>query len=252
MAGIIQQGLDLQKTVFLTFDTDWAPDFIIDEASSVLIANKVKTTWFITHNSPAINRLRQYPELFELGIHPNFYLGSTHGKTEDEIMAHTKSIIPDAITMRTHGLYQNSNFLKRAVRDFGIKIDVSLFLPYTPNITPHYLPLENTITPLLRVPFFWEDDLELFNPECSWNSNDPKYNQPGLKIFNFHPIHIALNSYSLKQYNELKTKNSIINCKPDDIRLYKNHNEGTETLFLQIVSLLSGKGNFFKDLMEIT
>ncbi len=234
----------------LTFDIDWAPDFVIDEVASVLIANRVKTTWFVTHKSDAISRLRLHPELFELGIHPNFYPGSTHGKTEDEIMSHIKNIVPDAISMRTHGLYQNSNFLRKTVRDFGIKIDVSLFLPYTPNITYHYLPLGNTIAPLFRVPFFWEDDLELFNPERSWNINDRKYNQVGLKIFNFHPIHIALNSCSAESYTKLKMKSPIQNCTPADIQQYKNHSQGTGTLFLQLVNLLSGNGNFVIDLMK--
>lgn len=53
---------DLKDTALLTLDIDWAPDFIIDEVVSILVKNNVKATWFITHNSPAIDRLRLFPE----------------------------------------------------------------------------------------------------------------------------------------------------------------------------------------------
>lgn len=42
----------------LTFDLDWAPDWIIEEVVSILIDNCVKSTWFVTHASPAIDKLR--------------------------------------------------------------------------------------------------------------------------------------------------------------------------------------------------
>ena len=61
----------LHRVAALTFDIDWAPDWMIEEVASILIEHNVKTTWFVTHASPAIDKLRQMPELFELGIHPN-------------------------------------------------------------------------------------------------------------------------------------------------------------------------------------
>ncbi len=239
-----------ENTFFMTFDIDWAPDFIIDEIATILIVNKVKTTWFVTHNSFALDRLRQYPELFELGIHPNFYPSSTHGKTEDEVMNHIFKIIPDAISMRTHGLYQNSNFLMKAVRDFGIKVDVSLLLPYTPNITPHYLQFGNSTNPLLRIPFFWEDDVELFSQNPSWDINDKKFNYQGIKIFDFHPIHIALNSCNYNSYEALKSKISISKSTPSDIDQFKNSGDGVATLFFQLVQKLAGKGKQIKEFLK--
>ena len=77
------------------------------------------------------------PELFELGIHPNCLPGSTRGNTENGVLAHMKEIVPEAVSMRTHGLYQTSNFLRKAARDYGIEINVSLLLPNTPNVIRH-------------------------------------------------------------------------------------------------------------------
>ena len=66
-------------SVVLTLDTDWAPDFVIDFVAKQLVAYQVRATWFVTHASPAVERLSQHSDLFELGIHPNFLPGSTHG-----------------------------------------------------------------------------------------------------------------------------------------------------------------------------
>lgn len=236
------------QTFFITFDVDWAPDFMINEVSKILINHNIKATWFVTHNSPAIEGLRHYPELFELGIHPNFYPGSTHGKTEEEVMAQIKSIVTDAISMRTHGLYQNTNLLMKAVKDFGIKIDLSILLPYTTNITPHYLKFRNYSEPLFRIPFFWEDDLELSASRPSWDFNNGKYHVPGIKIFNFHPVHIALNSCSLSAYESLKNAIPVSSVHPNDIKQFKNSNAGVATLFSQLVQTLAGKGRKIKEL----
>ncbi len=65
----------------ITLDVDWAPDFMIDAAAQALVDREVKATWFVTHASPAVERLREHPDLFELGIHPNFLAGSSHGAT---------------------------------------------------------------------------------------------------------------------------------------------------------------------------
>ncbi|MCX6671896.1 MAG: hypothetical protein NTX92_08260, partial [Euryarchaeota archaeon] len=56
----------------ICIDTDWASDSIIKDIADYLIMNKIKSTWFITHDSPAIRKLLAKPDIFEVGIHPNF------------------------------------------------------------------------------------------------------------------------------------------------------------------------------------
>ena len=56
----------------ITVDIDWAPDSAISKTINYLIDNEVRATWFITHASPEVERLKEYPHLFELGVHPNF------------------------------------------------------------------------------------------------------------------------------------------------------------------------------------
>ena len=90
----------------ITLDIDWAPDHVIDRIAAQLIDARVRATWFVTHQSPAIDRLRARPDLFELGIHPNFLNQSTHGETPAEVLAHCMALVPDARSMRTHSLVQ--------------------------------------------------------------------------------------------------------------------------------------------------
>ncbi len=187
----------------LTLDIDWAPDFVIDRVAKTLIENQVKATWFVTHKSDALERLQERTDLFELGIHPNMLLGSTHGKTEDEVLTHVKSIVPNAVSMRTHGLYQTTNWLSKAAGEYGILIDVSLFLPRADHLLPHRIKWNGAS--MWRILYFWEDDFEMFEDIPIWSVSDERLKGNGLKIFDFHPIRVALNTERFERYEHLKS-----------------------------------------------
>ncbi len=233
----------------LTLDVDWAPDCAIDYVAQILIERNVKATWFVTHRSEAIEKLEEHSDLFELGIHPNFLDGSTHGKSEDEVLAHIKEIVPNAITMRTHGLYQSTSFLIKANVKYGIDIDVSLFLPRAPNLIPHLIQWHGA--KLWRIPYFWEDDSEMFEDHSLWNLLDEKLCVPGMKIFDFHPIHIALNSNKFSLYNDLKQIKPLKDWSLDFINAHTNKSSGARTTFLELTEKLSGRGKKIKEIVNI-
>ena len=52
-----------ENEIALTLDVDWAPDFMIDFAAEILVEHGVRATWFVTHDSPALTRLRAQPIL---------------------------------------------------------------------------------------------------------------------------------------------------------------------------------------------
>lgn len=54
------------NTPIITLDLDWSPDWLIRNIAVTLLAASVKATWFITHDSPAIQSLREHPEAFEI------------------------------------------------------------------------------------------------------------------------------------------------------------------------------------------
>jgi len=237
----------LMNNIFITIDVDWAPDFVIDFVADVLIEYQVKSTWFITHLSPAIEQLALLPDLFEFGIHPNFLNGSTQGKTPSEILDYCFKIVPRAKCMRTHSLVQSSPLLGEILQRTPVEIDVSLFLPHVPNLQPFEYHANDKS--LLRVPYFWEDDYETGRPKPIWRFSSLASSE-GLKVFDFHPIHVYLNSHNLDAYSQLKRQGYNADIPPKLIRKYIQQGEGTQTMFMDIVLELSryGYSNFISDI----
>lgn len=229
----------------LTLDIDWAPDWVIEQVSQILIERQVKTTWFVTHHSKALQYLREHADLFELGIHPNLLAGTTHGANEDEVLAYLREIVPEAVSMRTHGLYQTTNFLTKANLEYNIDIDVSLFLPRTAHLVPHRFTPNNAN--LLRIPYFWEDDFEMFNKNPAWDLSDPSLQVEGYRIFDFHPIHIVLNLDRFDRYCDLKKERPLSEWNTRFVENHRNRGKGTGTLFMELTAFLSGKGKRIKE-----
>src|SRR5438270_3416903 len=122
--------------VLITIDIDWAPDFAIDFVRDELVEHGVHATWLATHESPSLHRIAEYRDLFEIGIHPNFAAGSTHGGTAADVLAHCLSIVPDASSVRSHGLVQSSALLDLLLVGTSLAADLSVFLPYASNLAP--------------------------------------------------------------------------------------------------------------------
>lgn len=228
--------------VVLTIDADWAPDVTIDFIAESLIEHRVRATWFITHMSPAIARLRQYPDLFELGIHPNFLSGSTHGDTPDAVIRHCLTLVPEALSMRTHSLVQSTPLLRQIVAQGRITTDVSLFLPYTPHIRP--VEYEWGSRKLLRIPFFWADDYEMEQRFPRWHLPRLLTVGEGLKVFVFHPIHVYLNSIDMEPYQALKRQvPRLSEALRETLSAYAQTGEGTYGLFTELIAHLANGGH---------
>ena len=243
---MILAGLNSNQSTFndvvLTLDTDWAPDFVIDYVADQLIECQVRATWFVTHSSPAIERLRMRPELFELGIHPNFLNGSTQGEDPDAVMEHCLDLVPDATSMRTHSLYQSTPLLSRIALLTPITTDVSLFLPSVPRLQP--FEYEFSGRRLLRIPYFWEDDFEMERSTRCWNLGQLLDVGTGLKVFNFHPIHVYMNSSEMGPYKALATKvGRISEATLLDATDFVQQGVGTQRLFMELVRYLDDAGS---------
>lgn len=249
--GKNEEGDLLQNDFIITFDVDWAPDWCILQIADILIKKKIKATWFITHDCQGIRHLRDYPELFELGIHPNFHKDSTQGKQPHEVMDYLMAVVPEARSVRTHGLVQSSHLIKMMAEEYGIQYDVSILLRETPNIVPHtfYTTKESSI---IRIPFFWEDDVEMLSPEPVFSFSHPKYHVTGLKAFSFHLITLALNTCSFESYQACKAKTSCItDLTVEQAEIFINHNPGSLTLFNEITDFLMNQEQTGTTISEI-
>ena len=185
----------------ITLDLDWAPDFAIDLVAERLRRAGVCATFFVTHDSPAVRRLAADAPYFELGVHPNFDVGSSHGASTGAVMEHVMSLVPEARVVRSHRLLQSMPILDRIFEEPGLQTDLSLFLPGVPHLRPfEYARCGRRCR---RVPYFWEDSFEAELEAPAW---DPTVYAalPGLQVFNFHPIHVFLNSNSMGPYRQLR------------------------------------------------
>jgi hypothetical protein len=225
----------------LTLDIDWAPDFIITKVANILIAKNVKATWFLTHTSPIITNLLDKPDLFELGIHPNFMPTSTQGNNQEEILAHCLSLVPNVESMRTHSLMQSTPLLNKILQKTNIKRDSSIYLPHLEGIHPVSYWWKGK--KIIRYPIFWEDDLEMDRPDACWTLQDLKIFKSGLKVFNFHPIHIFLNSHDMSLYSKAREKKDLLKIIPSDLSPSSLSYPGSGSLFLEIVDRLASTGN---------
>ncbi len=223
----------------MTLDIDWAPDFVIDAVAEKLMARRVRATWFVTHDSPAVRRLQDHDALLELGLHPNFLPGSSHGESVTEVLSFMRDILPDARAMRTHGLVQSTSILSEAV-DSGIDIDLSLFMPHTTHLSPHFLQLKEGRNGLVRLPYFWEDDFATYEQSSRLALDTEALNRPGLKVFDFHPIHIYLNTEEMARYAALKQQGPLPKLSCGDVDKWINRSGfGTGTLFDELLDYLS-------------
>ena len=222
--------------IALTIDIEWAPDIAIEKISELLIKNEIKATWLLTHDSPKVRDLFKFGELFEFGIHPNFLPGSTHGETEDEVMTHLLKQFPGLSIMRTHALVQSTHILNKCVTRYGVKTDLSLFLPKMPNIIPHKIRFSKKGKELIRIPYFWEDDLYMAESDKSWDISDSTYQVPGLKIFNFHPTYIYMNLDTIGPYERMKGRKKLSDVTHEDMAPFcVNRKKALSSFFLDFI-----------------
>lgn len=198
----INYSLSWQDKLFITFDIDWCSDEVLSYTLNIMEKYDIKATFFITHETKLLERMRANPNI-ELGIHPNFnpLLNGDFifGKNINEVIEYYKNIVPEAVSVRSHSMTQNSPILD-SFEKFGLLYDCNTFIPYSSNIEVQ--PYKHWTDKLIKTPYFWEDDVHcVYNWE--WNIN--KFlNYQGVKVFDFHPIHVFLNTEKLDRYESAR------------------------------------------------
>jgi hypothetical protein len=172
--------------------------------------------------------------LFEVGLHPNFLPGSSHGASPDEAMAHLKSIVPDAVSVRTHSLCQAEPWLKTMVERFGIAYDCSIHLPLQSGIAPHVVRLGPDTAPLVRLPHVFQDNMYMFAGKA-WSLNQRWFASPGLKVFCFHPIHVVMNANSMTGYERAKLSGPVSSLQRKDVPRRAAGQGGCMDLMLELL-----------------
>ena len=206
------EHIDLNVPLFcFTTDIDWAPESMIQEMFSVF--GNTPLTVFLTHQSETITKRYSGKRKRFVGLHPNFFTLEDYDRVIDKAVKLWK----EAQCFRSHKFFDKA-FITKEFYDRGFKYDSNLYL----HLQSHIIPFKHA--GLMRFPVFFEDRKN-FGLEISELDT---LKTPGLKIFVFHPIHIALNTPDMEFY--LKAKGS------DSWPPYKRR----------------GMGTFLEELLELT
>ena len=222
--------LDREPVFSFTTDLDWASEYCISELLTTLVDFDVKPTVFVTHESQVIAEFERN-ELIELGVHPNFLKGSTHGTTYEQVIDHVFKLAPSAEVYRSHCYYDNFHVTK-LMYDRGIRLDSNLCLHLQPNIQPLY-----HSGMMKRVPVFWEDDIAFRQPVPNWDleSQLEMFLSPGLKVLNVHPFYFATNTPTNEHY--LRKKSEVQTLRKGDTSSIHS-GAGTKQFVLQLLKFL--------------
>ena len=235
----------MNKTAYITMDMDWANDGVL--ADTVTLAEKLDlpVCLFVTHDTPMLGKLREHP-LFTLGIHPNFLpqLNGQTAKSFRETIEELHALVPEAKVIRCHALADATPILT-AARGMGFAADMNLFIPFSSGIR---LQPFTHFSGLKRLPFFYEDDAWTLEPEAASPEAHLLSDVP-LKIFNFHPIHLYLNTENMERYNRAKPFYHDFEA----LAPFVNHREGfgARDFLLRLKDLADGNGIRFGKAEEL-
>jgi len=228
--------------IAITSDIDWAPEEVIYDMVQIFESYGIKCTFFCTHYSKCLESADK--NLFELAIHPNFNpLLNGYSSSVEKILEDILNIYPNSKGVRSHSMLQSSGLLN-LFSERGLIYESNYFLPYYKNVQP--ILLWNN---MLRLPYIWEDDVHwLYNR--SFEKMDIDLQAKGLKIFNFHPIHIFLNTLGQKHY--LQAKEFYHN--PEKLLDFRNNGQikGTRDALIHLLDYLKTNQENTYTLYEIT
>src|SRR5262249_5240919 len=95
---------------------------------------------------------------------------------------------------------------------------------------------------LALVPYFWDDDLEMERPDPRWRLDRLALERNGLKVFNFHPIHVVLNSATREPYRALKRREpDITRFAPGETWSAVQLGDGVRVAFLEVLDYLASR-----------
>lgn len=219
----------MKRKYHLTFDIDWAPDFAISQILDLLGKDKNKATFFVTHQCDILADIRAQGH--NLGIHPNFLSKTASESGCDDIVASLLEIVPDATMIRTHGLYQSSPMFYKVFGKYSqLKLDMSLYMEDFPLIKRFKWRYDEV--EFERINYNWEDDMMFTNKHIDWHFSGLTH---PLTIFDFHPVHVALNSSSHNPYRCLISElgdRKLPSCTEAMLNNFRSKTPGTKD-FLQ-------------------
>lgn len=226
---------------------DWAPDCAVSEIVDLCEYYSISATFFHTHMTELIKKRIIDSDRFENGIHPNFnnLLDGKEVDCAEKIIRKLRNMIPGSVSFRSHSLCTSSKLLSLCYK-MGYRYCVNLHIPYFSGIVlspfRHYCGI-------IRVPYFFADDGVLLEESLPDLDVNILLDTPGIKVFDFHPVHVYLNSSDLLAYESFR-HNSF--C-PDVLFDLRNKGTGTgiKTILIGLIESALERGFKFSTINQI-
>lgn len=218
--------------VILTADTDWAPDFAIEEIIDRVGEHGHKISIFATHPSET---LASVPDFVEVGIHPD--LTMRHNQLPfEEVFSRLKGWYPEAVGMRSHRDFFGNNVGDLAIEN-GLIYDVSVLQWNLPLCQAHL-----DYNGMARFPYFWEDGIHL-DMKFPLDWDEIRLDAPGLKVLNVHPILIYLNCESDDDRRRVVRKHKdLTQVERGDLDPFVRRERGIGDVWSDLLEMLAARG----------
>ena len=244
LAAVRSYTLEASPLCFTT-DIEWSPDWAIRDLFELADEHGVPLTPFLTHRSEYLMRRLLEGDATDVGVHPNFLPGSTHGASMDEVIATTKALWPAAVSFRSHCFYDDTRMVRK-MAEHGFRYDSNLFAFLQPMLAPL-----RTVADTVRFPVFWEDDVHS-GAGLPWDLDtlQAAFDAPGLKVVNVHPLRVALNVPDESFHESHRRLGSAVDV---DARAESHRGRGTRTFLAHLFAYATSGGRHpvqLRDLYE--
>jgi hypothetical protein len=230
--------------ISLTFDSDWISN---SQLETLALHETIpgSGTFFCTEHYEYFDK---HKEMFEVSIHPTF---DDFSKMHDLISDMRNAINPECTGFRAHslaytqmlGIYLNKNGFNY--------VSQATYLNKT-GLTPYRHPWG-----IWEFPIYYMDSMDVtfsenwpdffykpFNPDIIDNAVKADDNE--LFVFDFHPIHLLLNTPDRMYYAKMKAKGAE---NLDESDAYPHY--GIRDFYVDLVKAMKNKGIESKSLIEI-
>jgi len=221
----------MNMTFIITTDVDFVSDDLLRIAYEPL--KHIPITIFMTGPSDYLKNTAKRNPLWEIEPHPNFCEASTHGSCINEVLSTISTFPCENIGFRCHRYYSSNDVEERFFElGFGYASNICTDLEC---IKPFF-----DRCGLLQIPIFFEDGGYLkAHGVPSVCDILPHINEKGVYVFNFHPIHLALNSCSFDKIHKIKRSmppSSYSSLSQKDIDALKNNGYGVFDFLSELLS----------------
>ena len=216
----------------ITMDIDWASEAAVRRAFAFLDERGVTGTVFSTHPSNAGEaRLGDW----EVGLHPFFGIGSSHGGSASEVVSYVTGLPHNFKAFRCH-MFEAGNTAYAAMLYAGFKVSSNVCTDLEV-VTP----FKNRFG-MLEIPVFMEDGGFLFRQRATTDLRifEDSLRKPGLKVILLHPMHIAVNTpdfgymVDIKRSLDRKSWNAL---SDDDLSRLRSPKIGIADIVADILEL---------------